>query len=84
MPFREQPDMRNPLHARLRQLETDHKTKPQPPKESCFSFLTMPERILLERIWTLDPNFYTTETPDEIRAKIKAVADAREQVLKDY
>jgi hypothetical protein len=84
MLFRGQPDMRNPLRARLRQLEADHKAKPQPHRESDFSFLSLPERILLEKIWTLDANFYTTETPDEIRAKLKAVTDAREQVLKDY
>jgi hypothetical protein len=76
--------MRSPLRARLRQLEADHKAKPQPLRESDFSFLSLPERILLEKIWTLDANFYTTETPDEISAKLKAVTDAREQVLKDY
>jgi hypothetical protein len=76
--------MRNPLRARLSHLEADHKAKPQPRTQSDFSFLSLPEKILLEQIWTLDANFYTTETPDEIRAKIKAVADAREQVLKDF
>jgi hypothetical protein len=81
---RGQPDMRNPLRARLCQLETDHKTKPQPHRESDFSFLSLPERILLEKIWTLDANFYTTETPDEIRAKLREIEEARVQVRKDY
>jgi hypothetical protein len=84
MLFRGQPDMRNPLRARLSQLEADYKARPQPPKESCFSFLTMPERILLERIWTRDPNFWTTETPDEIRAKLREIEEARVQIRKDY
>jgi hypothetical protein len=84
MPFRGQPDMLNPLRARLSQLEADYKAKPQPRTQSDFSFLSLPEKILLEKIWTLDANFYTTETPDEIRAKLREIEEARAQVRKDY
>ncbi len=76
--------MLKPLRARLNRIEADHKAKPQPRGESDFSFLSLPEKILLEKIWTLDANFYTTETPDEIKEKLREIEEARVQVRKDY